>query len=62
MVVPLGMPPAGTPALFAPGFGLPASEQNAIRAWLSGGGLRIDSASVAGEVSGLICDVDGVGC
>jgi len=56
------MPPAGTPALFAPGFGLPASEQNAIRAWLSGGGLRIDSASVAGEVSGLICDVDGVGC
>lgn len=39
-----------TPAQFAARFGVPAAQQQAVRGFLTGGGLTVDSTSVAGDV------------
>ena len=39
-----------TPAQFAARFAVPAAQQSAVRSFLAGGGLDVDSTSVAGDV------------
>lgn len=39
-----------TPAQFAARFGVPAAQQSAVRSFLTGGGLAVDSTSTAGDV------------
>jgi pseudomonalisin len=39
-----------TPAQFAARFGVPAAQRSAVSSYLTGGGLQLDSVSVAGDV------------
>ena len=39
-----------TPAQFAAQFGVPAAQRSAVTSYLTGGGLTVDSVSVAGDV------------
>jgi pseudomonalisin len=50
-----------TPAQFAARFGVPAATRQAVRSWLTGGGLEIAGVSAAGDlydVSGTVAQID----
>jgi pseudomonalisin len=52
-----------TPAQYAQRFGVPASTQQDVRAWLTGGGLRVDHVTGAGDyflASGTVAQVQGL--
>ena len=52
-----------TPSAFATRFGVPAAQRDAVRSFLAGGGLTVDSVSAAGDlftVHGTVAQVDGL--
>jgi kumamolisin len=52
-----------TPAQYAQRFGVPASTQRDVRAWLAGGGLQVDHVTDAGDyflASGTVAQVQGL--